>query len=76
MSAAGVGVGKVIVATTSDGGHSPEFFAEQIVRRLIHVGDKAPEPIRAQALMFQDSMRAIVLDGLRRAIESDRIYRK
>jgi len=71
----GSSVGNVMVATTSNGGHSPEFFAESIVRRLIIVGDQAPEPIRAQAYAYRDAMQAIVLDGIRRAIASDRAYR-
>ena len=69
-------VGSVEVFTSSHGGHPPEFWAEQIVNRLIHVGNQAPEPIRAQALAYRDQMAAIVLDGIRQAIASDRAYRK
>ena len=69
-------VGNVMVATTVDGGHPPEFFAERIVARLMSVSETAPEPIKAQALAFRDQMHAIVLDGIKRAIASDRAYRK
>jgi hypothetical protein len=69
-----VGVGSVTVFTTTGGGHPPEFFAERIVDRLIAVAETAPEPIKAQALAFRESMFAIVLDGVNRAIASDRAY--
>jgi hypothetical protein len=71
----GSGVGNVMVATTSNGGHPPEFFAERIVERLIKVGDHAPEPIKAQAYAYRDAMMVIVLDGIRQALASDRAYR-
>ena len=66
----------VSVVTTSHGGHPPEFFAERIVARLMVIGDQAPEPIRAQAHAFRDRMHAVILDGIKQAIESDRAYRK
>jgi hypothetical protein len=69
-------VGGVTVVTTTSGGHTPEFFAERIVARLIAVSETAPEPIKAQALAYRDSMHAIVLDGIKRAIQSDRAYRR
>jgi hypothetical protein len=71
-----ISVGSVSVVTSSNGGHTPEYFAERIVAKLIAVGDNAPEPIRAQALAFRDTIHSIVLQGIIRAIESDRAYRK
>lgn len=72
----GSSVGNVTVVTTANGGHPPEFFAERIVDRLIFVGENAPEPIKAQALAYRERMLAIVLIGIKTAIEHDRIYRK
>lgn len=69
-------VGNVTVATTTGGGHPPEFFAERIVDRLIVVADNAPEPIKAQALAYRENMLVIVLEGIKRALASDRAYRK
>ena len=40
------------------------------------IGDNAPEPIRDQALAFREQMLTIVLEGIKGAIASDRIYRK
>ena len=68
--------GSVMVATSSDGGLPPEYWAGRIVDKLIVISDQAPEPIRAQAYAFREQMLAVVLAGLTRAIESDRAYRK
>lgn len=76
MNEAGATVGNVMVATTTGGGHSIEFFAQRIVDRLISVAENAPQPIRDQALVFRNQMLNVVLDGLNRAIASDRAYRK
>ena len=71
-----VTVGQVGVVTTNDRGHSPEFFAQRIIDRLIVVADSAPPPIRDQAYAFRDRMHAVVLDGIKQAILSDRAYRE
>jgi hypothetical protein len=76
MNGATTGLGIVTVATSSNGGHPPEFFALRIVDRLIVVGENAPQPIRDQALAYREQMLAIVLDGITQAIRSDRAYRK
>jgi hypothetical protein len=67
--------GDVEVVTSHEGGHPPEFFAQRIVDRLIYIGDSAPAPIRDQAYAYRDQMLAVVLAGLKAAIESDRAYR-
>jgi hypothetical protein len=69
-------VGQVTVVTTSNGGRPPEYFAERITEMLIRIGDTAPQPIRDQAYAFRDRMQAVILDGIKQAIESDRNYRK
>lgn len=66
-----IAVGKVTVATTSDGGHPPEFYAERICARLIAISETAPPEIRAQALAYREQMQAVLLDGIRRAILSN-----
>lgn len=71
-----MGVGQVKVYTTQNGGHPPEFFAERIMAKLFAVSNTAPEPIRAQALAFQEAIHSVILDGIKRAIASDRAYRK
>lgn len=68
----GVTTSGVKVETSNNGGHGLEFFADRLVARLIHVSDNAPEPIKAQALLFRDSMKRVVFDGLLRTLSSDR----
>lgn len=64
--------GTVNVFTTENRGHDIEFHVERLLDRMIYVSENAPEPIKAQALVYRDSLRAILLDGLKRAIRSDR----
>lgn len=71
-----LGIGSVLVVTTQNGGRPPEYFAERIVQRLMFIGDGAPQPIRDQAFAFREKMQAVILDGIKQAIESDRSYRK
>jgi len=75
MTDTGILMGHVDVFTSSHGGHSPEFFAERIVEKLIEVGDNLPEPIRAQALAYRNDIHTIVLAGIKAALASDRAYR-
>lgn len=65
-------VGTFGVVTTSNGGHDLDFYADRIVERLISVSETAPEPIKAQALHYKNSLRLVVRDGLERAVRSDR----
>jgi len=62
----------VNVETSSNGGHSTEFWARRCVERLIQVADTAPEPIREQARAFQQRMEGVILLHMKRAIQSDR----
>ena len=63
---------KVDVATTSGGGHPPEFWAHRCVERLINVSENAPPEIREQALIFRDQMEHVILFHMKHAIQSDR----
>lgn len=72
MDFPGAVVGNVSVYTTDHGGHSAEFYAEKLVKRLINVSKDAPEPIRAQALHYQHVMHVLVLETLKAAMASER----
>lgn len=72
MNQSSMAVGSVAVHTADNGGHSPEFYAERLVERLISISEAAPEPIKAQALMFKDSMYLLILDALKRSAVSER----
>jgi len=64
-------LGLFSVATTVDGGHSPEYYAERLCEKLIAISETAPVEVRLQALAFREAMGAVLLDGIRRAILSD-----
>jgi hypothetical protein len=66
------GVFKVDVATTSNGGHPPEFWAKRCVDRIMHVSESAPPAIRDQAEAYKKQLEQIVLLHMKRAIQSDR----
>lgn len=70
------GIGSVTVATSSHGGMPIEYWAEEVMKQLIYIGNQAPEPLRAQVMAFRDQMAAVVLEGIKKAVENDRIYRK
>jgi len=67
-----MGTFKVDVVTTDNGGHPPEFWANQAVQKIMHVADSAPQPIRDQAKAFRDTMEYVILHAVKQAIESDR----
>ena len=63
---------KVEVATSSNGGHPPEFWAKRAAERIVHVADTAHPAIRDQAKAFQDQVEQVILDHMKRAIHCDR----
>lgn len=63
---------KVDVATTSNGGHPPEFWAKRCAERIISISDNAPLEIREQAQAFRDQVERVVLFHMKHAIQSDR----
>jgi hypothetical protein len=67
-----MGVFKVDVETTSNGGHPPEFWAKRCSERLLSVAETAPPVLREQAQAFKDQIEHVVLLHMKRAIQSDR----
>jgi hypothetical protein len=76
MKSFGMMIGPVTVETSSNGGHSLEFYAETLTNRIISVSSTAPDPIKAQALQYKESLRGLILDTLKRVVISDRNYRQ
>lgn len=64
-------VGSVIVTTTVDGGHPPEYYAERLCDRLLFIAETAPPEIKLQAIAYREEMQRVLLDGIRRAILSN-----
>lgn len=64
--------GNVVVSTTSNRGWTPEELAERLVDRIVGIADTAPEPIRAQAHAYRQSLLLLCASYLRQAAQSDR----
>lgn len=62
----------VSVATTSNGGHPPEFWAARAREHIMSVADSAHPAIREQAIAFQNRIEAVILHFMKEAIKSDR----
>jgi hypothetical protein len=73
MSKSSIEIGKVSVHTTHNKGHDPEFWAEQVTKKICDVSANAPDHVRQQALAFQNYIYTIILNGMKNAIESDRV---
>ena len=69
---ADIGLGSVMVATSADGGHDPEFWAKVVTDRLVSISDSAEPHIRQQAEAFRQQVYEVVLRGIKSAIASDR----
>ena len=65
-------VGNVMAETTQNKGHDPEFWAEQITKKICEVSADAAPHVRQQAEAFQNYIYTIVLYGIKNAITSDR----
>ena len=63
---------KVDVATTSNGGHPPEFWAKLAADRIVQVSEDAHPAIREQAVALRDRVESVILLYMKRAIQSDR----
>jgi hypothetical protein len=66
------GVFKVDVATTSNGGHPPDFWAKLCADRILNIADSAPPEIKDQAIAYKGLMEQAILLYMKRAIQSDR----
>ena len=70
--AIGTGSFAVDVATSSDGGHSPEFWAKRAADRIISISDSTDPNIAAQARVFRDQVEQVILYNIKQAISCDR----
>lgn len=56
----GVSVMSVNVATSDNGGLSSDQIVELAMDKILNVADSAPEPIKDQAIAFQDNVRIVL----------------
>tara|TARA_R110001632_G_scaffold5140_2_gene20957 strand:+ start:412 stop:699 length:288 start_codon:yes stop_codon:yes gene_type:complete len=66
-------IGNVMVSTTNNKGHDPEFWAEQITNKIVSVSTNAEPHVRQQALAFRSFIYEVILAGTKSAIASDRV---
>jgi hypothetical protein len=72
FEASSLEVGSVVVATTQDKGHDPEFWAKAAADRIVSVGGNCHPSIAQQAEAFKESVRATAVFYIKEAIKSDR----
>ena len=65
-------VGSVVVATTQNKGHDPEFWAKAASDRIVSVGGNCHPLIAQQAEAFKQSVETTVSFYIKDAIKSDR----
>ena len=65
-------IGSVSVATTSNKGHSPEFWAESAANRIVSIGGDCHPVIAEQARAFKGSVLKVVEYYIKQAKQSDR----
>ena len=69
----GFKLGTVMVSTTENKGHDPEFWAEQITNKIVGISSNAAPHVRQQAEAFRHDVYQIILHGVKYAIKSDRV---
>ena len=69
----GFKLGTVMVSTTENKGHDPEFWAEQITNKIVGISSNAAPHIKQQAEAFRQDVYQIILQGVKNAIKSDRV---
>jgi hypothetical protein len=72
FEASSLDVGSVLVATTQDKGHDPEFWAKAAADRIVSVGGNCHPLIAQQAEAFKESVQATAVFYIKEAIKSDR----
>jgi hypothetical protein len=73
MFVATTAVGNVMIATTSNRGHTPEELAERCAERLISVSKDAHPALRDQALAFKADITVLLTKYLKEAVTNDRV---
>jgi hypothetical protein len=69
----GFKLGNIMVATTQNKGHDPEFWAEQVTNKIVGISETAAPHIRQQAEAFRSHVYQVILQGMKNSIRSDRV---
>lgn len=62
----------ILIATTQNRGLPPEYWAQRLRDKLIHISEDAPPFIRDQAEAFRERLATASLAYMKHAIMSDR----
>ena len=65
-------LGSVKVLTSSNGGHSPETMADMAMNKIMVINEKAPPPIRDQAVAYRNNVRNVILYYLTEMAKTER----
>ena len=65
-------LGQVQVFTSNDGGHSPETMADMAMNKIMTINEKAPPPIKDQAVAYRNNIRDIIVYYLKQMAKSER----
>lgn len=69
---ASIGIGKVDVLTSSDGGLPTVEWAKRLADKVVSVSDTAPPPIRDQAQAFKLAVQRASLHYMQEAVRAER----
>jgi hypothetical protein len=65
-------VGQVQVFTSNNTGHSPEQIADMAMNKIMVINEKAPPPIKDQAVAYRNNIRDIIVYYLKQMAKSER----
>jgi len=65
-------MGKAVVFTSSNGGHSPEQVAEMALNKIMQVSDTAPPVIRDQAFAHRGRLKEVLVYYMNKMAQSER----
>ena len=65
-------IGTPLIVTTQNRGMSSDEWVELALNRIVSVSEKAPMPIREQALAFRDDLRAVLSFYFKRVAKTER----
>lgn len=63
-------LGVLEVATSNFGGHPPEFWADQMVKKIVSVSEDQAPHIKEQANAYRELIREVALIYINNAIKS------
>jgi hypothetical protein len=66
-------VGRFMVYTTSNRGHTSEELADMALEHLIAISDTAPAQIRIQANEYRSKIHELLVRYMNKAVEQDRL---